>query len=1543
MLGASMIVAASLQLIGLAQLPVVEGSWCQASSFGSCLGQRHDFEKKDLPRLHGGRYRNLRFADWDGDGDTDVLAGHGPGESIWFHERLSNDSFRSHELGKIPKRWHAESATVAEGDDWLAQQQLAVDEFMKNTFRVEVADWDGNKELDLLLCTMVDDLVIVSVLNRSSLPHENLTEVERVILLTHGSACDMLAVDFDDDGDVDLILGHHAYQPRYSRYFERISSGQLVERTGDQNPLDMFNDTIRTIADLDGDGQLEVMTTGWVDKGYAIQVIHFGYFHRTSDGSFVESAENPLFDLNLWDPDEYATEAHVADWNSDGLPDLLTIHVGRYLPQRSYGLADCYEHVQDRDLVQNSQIDTYRDIKLASFGKSMHPVVVDWNHDGFEDVVVVDYVLGWGEGEIVSKQPKLFEFHGDSVHEVSGFLGEEMVSLAIADWDTDGDLDLIISSTDGKLHYHEMVLGGWQKEDPDHPFKSIVLGQEEGGQKKLVQPLVLDWDNDGDMDLFLGPPDGRYFEQLADGTLHAWPLEQSPVRKVLSLPRFEDRVWRFVDCDADGDFDLIRVLLDDYVPVKACEHDSAHELQCDHDFPCLGTNLSHFNRTAGGPLEHLSLISLDLGLLTDGWLKFITWHFGRGLLMWSAGFCSPADSCHQGGYCFPRKTHCSCSAGRELGDCSGCEPQFYSVPTVIGQMHDCKACPGEGDKVCSGRGSCFDDETAKAAPLESTAASMAKGNGSCSCNEAHFFGSDDEGRSTCVEGVCPAGTEEQDGHCRACAAGSFSPAGGLCKLCFPGTFSLPGSGHCSRCAPGSVSKTSGASGCDACPAGTYEVDHQLCNKCPTGFVSATGQSSCAKCDAGLHAPKAGSILCEPCKAGTYAGEASRKCSACPPGSVSGAAQGACSLCEAGRFARASVTCDQCPAGSWSGAGTIECRSCIPGTFSLTGSSNCSHCLPGSVSTAGALTCDVCPAGKYEVNHQLCSVCPLGTISTGGSDACSQCEAGRFAKSSQTCEPCPGGTFANKGSSSCSSCPVDHVSSPNSAACTSCESLFIRTSPDVMKQSCQVRSMEILLALICWVTSSCFCLLCWTGVLGRIPLSDLSAQGQKLVVTTSVAHFLLDWARPVVTFSGTGVPHLDESTGPWTVQALNLYQVSLQGSTSSSTSLDTSTGHLHLKFPQVLLSVGLWRCPLLWWCILFLAAAAGTATQLTWQLTLLVCGLGFGTGSLCMVLRRRQGKRTPLATRRRHFLKEWPLVLERCSRGEERAMTAGTLLDFVQFFESFIRERSMYYVCSNIVKPLTEPYQLSLVELVGPTMIQWFVSHYWGMPVRHFSDAIRKHAQSYHGDWRDAAYWICTFSNSQWHVKEELGHGRWQDSSFYLALRSPECKGTTMIIDELVLPLQRIWCLFEVYQTICLTRSSHFHGLLLCTSSGVLQQGKAGTDVAVAVAQTVATLDTRSAVASAEEDRQMIHSLIEQMPGGFDTMNTFVCDTICNALEASHLHYESTLKNLMQNLRLRVAPTSSVSSPPVAFLPTLLTSGASSAKLPASKEGKEGTS
>jgi len=211
---------------------------------------------------------------------------------------------------------------------------------------------------------------------------------------------------------------------------------------------------------------------------------------------------------------------------------------------------------------------------------------------------------------------------------------------------------------------------------------------------------------------------------------------------------------------------------------------------------------------------------------------------------------------------------------------------------------------------------------------------------------------------------------------------------------------------------------------------------------------------------------------------------------------------------------------------------------------------------------------------------------------------------------------------------------------------------------------------------------------------------------------------------------------------------------------------------------------------------------------------------------------------------------------------------------------------MYYVCENIVKPLTKPYQLSYAEFVGPSDLMWFVSHYWGTPFRHFVDSIRKHAETAFdsGEWGAQAYWICTLSNNQWQVLQELGGGMWQESSFYLALRSGLCKGTAMIIDQQALPLSRAWCLFEVLQTLLLSAEEQgFRGLLLCTQAGVLNDGQGSADVAMAIAERLATLDMRSAEASCEDDKRMIHALVERMPGGFDSVNGFVRTSIRDAV------------------------------------------------------------
>eukprot|EP00435_Cladocopium_sp_Y103_P059516 s1118_g21.t1 len=1647
-------------------LVTAKGWWCQASP-GSCIGQRHKFQKDETfkttvrPLLQGdgsGSYAHglasifsdcnddatLRFADWDSDGDMDVLVTEN--NSLWLYERLLGDVFEKHKL--------ISSHVDPIFSSWRMRQ------------RFEVADWDGDKRPDILMCEayrtvrfLSHSVVLAGVSNISD--HPAILETNR----TEFTDCDMQAVDFDEDGDLDLVVS------KGKRYFERVSDG-LEERTGEQNPLQAFAGQVEQIADLDGDGLLDVLVAVSYEN-----ICRWRYFRRTAAGTLIEPLENPLAEMQFGctsTPFSLAPESveiHVADWNSDGLPDVLFVETyGKWL-RRNWKVGSYYRHVVDRDLWRNSHFNMYEDIHLSPLSSF---VVHDWNEDGFEDLMVVKQT--WGRWNL-----RRYEFQPRAMKEVPGFSVavnrsytrnvDYLSGFALVDWDRDGALDLLIASeADGKLHFYPNL----GEEIAEHPFKKIELKKDPYQDQVWIfaKPMVVDWDNDGDLDLFLGPPDGRYFEHLADGSLHE---KQSPlVGAMQSLPpnpnvgrrrraEYTTGNWQFLDCDADGDLDLIQIPDSFKAPAQACEHDDGtHELRCDPDFLCLGTNVSQYPGGAADGVSFFSVSDVQLKLFVQR--ASALWGKQSGIELWTPGFCMPSDLCNNKGRCFPGELHCRCNPGYEAADCSSCQEHYYSVRRQELQVQDCKACPGDvaGGKVCYGRGTCFDDVMAKRLQQESTAAWMAIGNGSCDCTEAHFYGTDQDGRSACVDGHCPAGTEEIDGSCSSCAGGSFSAVGGRCQECEAGKVSRRGSANCSSCSAGRVSRTWGSSTCEPCPAGTYESENKFCKACPRGTISGEGSAACSPCEAGRFAKDGvvceacpngtisvngssecqscragtysdpgsnicsdcpagaiskvpGSVACQPCAAGTYAGQASANCKLCPRGTISREGSGACSPCEAGRFTRESRMCEQCPGGTISANGSSECRSCPAGKYSRAGSSSCSECPGGAISqVAGSSACEACPAGTYEINRQVCNACPQGEISSEGNAACSPCEAGRFAKEALMCEQCPNGTISSAGRSECHSCPRGTYSDPGSNTCSQCSAgtiskvpgstecwqcaagtfsaagssecpncpagkfseagstncsecptgeisrdpgsiaceacpagkhevenqfcnlcqqgtisvagsgtcspcndLLVRAIADATRQTCQVDAMEIVLGLICWMTAACFCFLSLTGCFGRLPIADVSSQGDKWVITTSIAHHFLKRAHPLVSFAGTEVPNLD-STSKWKVRALSSYQLTLHGE-QASIPLDTSTGHIRLNFPHPFLCMGMWRCPLLGWCLFFAAATAGLAGRLMFSLTALACGVGFCTGLLAFAFRRRQGEKTPLTKRRRQFLTEWPLAPARCDRGPDRSMTAGQLLDFLQFFDSFIKERSMYYVCSNIVKPLTEPVRLSFVELIGPTKMQWFVSHYWGMPVRHFSDAIRKHAQCCEGDWKNSAYWICTFSNSQWDVKAELGHGKWQESSFYLALRSPDCQGTTMIIDDNVLPLQRIWCLFEVYQTISLSQSECFQGLLLCTSAGVLQKGNAGTDVAVAVAKTVADLDTRTAKATEESDRLMIHALIESMPGGFDAMNTFVRTTICKALEASHLHYETTLKSLMQNLTSQVAPSAS--------LPTLLTSSA----------------
>jgi len=256
------------------------------------------------------------------------------------------------------------------------------------------------------------------------------------------------------------------------------------------------------------------------------------------------------------------------------------------------------------------------------------------------------------------------------------------------------------------------------------------------------------------------------------------------------------------------------------------------------------------------------------------------------------------------------------------------------------------------------------------------------------------------------------------------------------------------------------------------------------------------------------------------------------------------------------------------------------------------------------------------------------------------------------------------------------------------------------------------------------------------------------------------------------------------------------------------------------------------------------------------------------------------------------------------KGPSRAIRAGNVVDVYGAFDDCIRSRDMYYVATNIIKPLTKASRLSYAEVVGPQPVDWFVSHYWGTSFAHFVFSIKKHSETVVEAPRSAAdvsYWICSFSNNQWELEMEMGSS-WEDSSFYLALLSTTCVGTAMVLDDEAWPLTRAWCLFEVLQTkIIRTKRDDFQGLYLCTSTGVLQKGKAGVDVAMRIAERLTKLRLENATASVQKDKEMIDDLVSKMPGGFAEVNRFVKSNIAEALRTMQAAFTSDLEKLLTTL------------------------------------------
>lgn len=791
----------------------------------------------------------------------------------------------------------------------------------------------------------------------------------------------------------------------------------------------------------------------------------------------------------------------------------------------------------------------------------------------------------------------------------------------------------------------------------------------------------------------------------------------------------------------------------------------------------------------------------------------------------------------------------------------------------------------------------------------------------------------------------------------------------MCYPCPPGRFAnSTGAPHCEKCPKGHYAEEYGTPICMQCPRGQYqdEKGQATCVPClPGEAVNELAAWSCQECHPGYYAEESGSPTCVECPRGTYQDSKGESfCKPCAPGyhvNSTGASQ--CKMCPKGFFAfeEGNPDCTKCEGGTYNDLeGQAQCKLCDPGTAAeRVGATLCTKCSPGYEAPFEESThCDACNAGQYSDTYGFsrCTDCEKGYFAdASGMSSCSQCTSLYLpmtsSKNFTTCVVDEEATLALI--VIIMAMTVIWILLPSifqwrigvddvyAEAAGGRKRIIVRTQQShwlsffsIRKcrkppRSPKVANLDRIDSTKSGATEKSVTLenAVHISVSHRVEIPVTFAQtGHPFLDTRPMSHPKDSWLMNTAAARAVQAAHelIEKVSSPMKseeppskkkqlVQPLTRHHLLLltpEGKPEERL-IETSMGHLCINFPYTLIRVAPLHLPMLVWLLLalFFVIALLSTFELEARFVLVSAIISF---VLALLLGFLQWRLTP-PTLRQHKLKEHGKDLERanpmpqkCERGPGRAVQAGQLWRFFLAFETLIRQqRSMYYVVSNLLMPLTAKRRLSYAELVGPHQVMWFVSHFWGTSFRHFVQSVRKHAESVAPysqlPWSSAAYWICSFSNNQWEVEAEVGHS-WEDSSFFKTLDCEDCCGTAMILDDEAMPLTRAWCLFEVLQTKEIkNKRPDFEGLWLCTSTGVLHEGKAGVDVALHLAKRLSTLRLEDATASVQKDKDMIDLLVSQMPGGFDAMNRFVKSNIAEALRHMNEAFKKEFNMIMNSL------------------------------------------
>lgn len=242
------------------------------------------------------------------------------------------------------------------------------------------------------------------------------------------------------------------------------------------------------------------------------------------------------------------------DWDQDGDLDLLTGSTTEICFFQNQGDDTFFRYPGD-----------FGDIG-AGF-----PHVLDWNGDGYYDIMSgsgsqIDYYENTGNEDVW--------LGGNEFTETADFLTFTGFSgkPAIIDWDEDGDLDFVVGELDGTLNFFENTdvdhVGPWVSGDFAAPVENW-MSIDVGG---YVSPTFGDLNEDGDEDLFLGQSIDEFDFYANDG---AFSFETA-VENYAGLENGDGGIInapRLIDWNNDGHLDIINGRGDGHIELYLNDYD----------------------------------------------------------------------------------------------------------------------------------------------------------------------------------------------------------------------------------------------------------------------------------------------------------------------------------------------------------------------------------------------------------------------------------------------------------------------------------------------------------------------------------------------------------------------------------------------------------------------------------------------------------------------------------------------------------------------------------------------------------------------------------------------------------------------------------------------------------------------------------------------------------------------------------------------------------------------------------------------------------